>query len=62
MLDPFDTSRILLAMDWRARISTVPNIYNYSEHLPERRRMMQAWSDYLDTLKRRPVAGVREAA
>jgi integrase len=35
--------------------------YNYAEHLPERRRMMQAWSDYLDTLKRRPDAGVREA-
>jgi hypothetical protein len=25
--------------------------YNYAEHLPERRRMMQAWSDYLDQLK-----------
>ena len=25
--------------------------YNYAEHLPERRRMMQAWSDYLDTLE-----------
>lgn len=36
--------------------------YNYAEHLPERCRMMQAWSDYLDTLKRRPDAGVREAA
>ncbi len=24
--------------------------YNYAEHLPERRRMMQAWSDYLDGL------------
>ncbi len=36
--------------------------YNYAEHLPERRRMMQAWSDYLDTLKRRPEAGAREAA
>jgi len=36
--------------------------YNYAEHLPERRRMMQAWSDYLDTLKRRPDASVREAA
>src|ERR1700723_1347654 len=30
--------------------------YNYAEHLPERRRMMQAWSDYLDGLKRRPDA------
>jgi integrase len=36
--------------------------YNYAEHLPERRRMMQAWSDYLDTLKRRPDAGVQEVA
>ncbi|OWW19197.1 tyrosine-type recombinase/integrase [Noviherbaspirillum denitrificans] len=24
--------------------------YNYAEHLPERRRMMQAWADYLDGL------------
>lgn len=26
--------------------------YNYAEHLPERRRMMQAWADYLDSLAR----------
>ncbi|MEA3197646.1 MAG: hypothetical protein QOF32_1698 [Gammaproteobacteria bacterium] len=25
--------------------------YNYAEHLPERRRMMQAWSDYLNQLR-----------
>ena len=25
--------------------------YNYAEHLPERRRMMQAWADYMDQLK-----------
>ena len=25
--------------------------YNYAEHLPERRRMMQEWADYLDELK-----------
>jgi integrase len=25
--------------------------YNFAEHLPERRKMMQAWSDYLDGLK-----------
>lgn len=25
--------------------------YNYAEHLPERRRMMQAWADYLDGLR-----------
>jgi integrase len=26
--------------------------YNRAEHLPERRKMMQAWADYLDSLKR----------
>jgi len=26
--------------------------YNFAEHLPERRRMMQAWGDYLDTLRK----------
>ncbi|RRD69499.1 MULTISPECIES: tyrosine-type recombinase/integrase [unclassified Desulfovibrio] len=25
--------------------------YNYAEHLPERRRMMQEWADYLDELR-----------
>jgi integrase len=25
--------------------------YNYAEHMPERRRMMQAWADYLDSLR-----------
>lgn len=25
--------------------------YNYAEHLPERRQMMQAWADYLDELR-----------
>ena len=25
--------------------------YNYAEHLPERRKMMQAWADYLNGLK-----------
>jgi hypothetical protein len=25
--------------------------YNCAEHLPERRKMMQAWADYLDGLK-----------
>lgn len=24
--------------------------YNYAEHLPKRREMMQAWADYLDSL------------
>ena len=25
--------------------------YNRAEHLPERRKMMQSWADYLDGLK-----------
>ena len=25
--------------------------YNHAQHLPERRKMMQAWADYLDGLK-----------
>ena len=25
--------------------------YNFAQHLPERRRMMQAWADYLDGLR-----------
>ena len=25
--------------------------YNYAQYLPERRRMMQAWSDYLEGLQ-----------
>ena len=25
--------------------------YNYAEHLPESRRMMQAWADHLDELR-----------
>ncbi|MBL6749445.1 MAG: tyrosine-type recombinase/integrase [Nevskia sp.] len=33
--------------------------YNRAEHLPERRKMMQAWADYLDALRedRKVVAG-----
>ena len=31
--------------------------YNYAEHLPERRKMMQAWADYLDALRAEPKAG-----
>ena len=29
----------------------VRGAYNYAEHLPERRRMMQTWADYLDRLQ-----------
>lgn len=31
--------------------SGVRAIYNLAEYMPERRRMMQAWADYLETLK-----------
>lgn len=26
-------------------------VYNHAEHMPERRKMMQAWADYLDELR-----------
>lgn len=46
-----------------AERNAVSAAYNFAEHLPERRKMMQAWADYLDGLKasaevipiRRPV-------
>ncbi|WP_163337930.1 tyrosine-type recombinase/integrase [Desulfopila sp. IMCC35008] len=31
--------------------NTVKAAYNHAEHLPERRKMMQYWADYLDGLK-----------
>jgi hypothetical protein len=34
--------------------------YNYAQHLPERRMMMQAWADYLDGL--RSVADKQKSA
>ena len=38
-------------------------VYNYAQYLPERRRMMQAWSDYLEHLRstRYPSSSLREA-
>jgi hypothetical protein len=35
---------------WRTG-SEVRNAYNSAQHLPERRWMMQAWADHLDTLR-----------
>jgi hypothetical protein len=29
--------------------------YNYAQYLPERRRMMQAWTDYLDRSQAEPA-------
>ncbi|MGH8506876.1 MAG: tyrosine-type recombinase/integrase, partial [Stenotrophobium sp.] len=42
-----------------AERNAVSAAYNYAEHLPERRKMMQAWADYLDILKdaRKVIAG-----
>lgn len=34
-----------------AERNRVKAAYNRAQHLPERRKMMQAWADYLDTLK-----------
>jgi integrase len=34
-----------------AERNKVSAAYNYAEHLPKRREMMQAWADYLDELK-----------
>lgn len=35
-----------------AERNAVSAAYNYAEHLPERKKMMQFWADYLDALKR----------
>lgn len=43
--------------DWIERqlahmpLNTVRASYNYAEYLPERKKMMQEWADYLDNLK-----------
>jgi integrase len=29
--------------------------YNYAEHLPERRKMMQSWADYLEVLRKSKI-------
>jgi len=34
-----------------AERNNVRAAYNHAEYLQERRRMMQAWADYLDALK-----------
>ncbi|MDR1684917.1 MAG: integrase arm-type DNA-binding domain-containing protein [Desulfovibrio sp.] len=36
--------------------NSVRAAYNYAQYLPERRRMMQEWADYLDGLRDGPVA------
>ena len=53
-------STLLREMNWSAdaverqlshKEPGIAGIYNKAQHLPERQKMMQAWSDYLDTLK-----------
>jgi integrase len=40
----------------------VRGAYNFAEYLPERRRMMQAWADYLDQLSAgAPIVALRAA-
>ena len=45
------------AADWierqlaHAERNKVRAAYNYAQHLPERRKMMQSWADYLDALR-----------
>lgn len=34
--------------------------YNRTAHLSERRKMMQAWADYLETLRKRPIPEVTQ--
>lgn len=34
-----------------AKGDAVQRSYDYAEHLPERRKMMQAWADYIDSLR-----------
>lgn len=47
-----------------AERNAVRAAYNYAEHLPERRKMMQTWADYLDGLREAPdkVTPIRRRA
>jgi integrase len=40
-----------------AERNSVRAAYNYAEFMPERRKMIQAWADYLDSLKKNGGAG-----
>ncbi|MDM4770850.1 tyrosine-type recombinase/integrase [Solimonas sp. SE-A11] len=53
------TSEVIERQLAHAERNKVKAAYNHAEYLPERRRMMQAWADYLDTLRdrRNVVAG-----
>lgn len=53
---PHDAIELQLAHTVGNKVSAA---YNYAQHLPERRKMMQAWADYLDVLRdeRKVIAG-----
>lgn len=44
-----------------AERNAVKAAYNHAEHLPVRRKLMQAWADHLDGLRKEAVPGPREA-
>ncbi len=57
---PHDAIERQLAHAERNKVSAA---YNYAEYLPERRKMMQAWADYLDVLREdRNVVSLRRSA
>jgi len=46
-----------------AERDSVRAAYNFAEHMPERRKMMQAWADYLDGLRAgASVSAIRKSA
>lgn len=50
---PPDIDELQLAHTERNKVRAA---YNKAQRLPERRQMMQAWADYLEGLRRLPVA------
>jgi hypothetical protein len=49
---PPDVIELQLAHSERNKVRAA---YNKAQRLPERRKMMQAWADYLDALRERAV-------
>ena len=52
LLEPFVVPHNEMAQGLAPEVA-VRAAYNHAEYLPERRRMMQEWADYLDGLKAR---------
>lgn len=51
MRDPKERLRDILDAIANIERYAVSAAYNLAEHLPEWRKMMQTWADYLDALK-----------